>query len=283
MRLGRMRYVSCFVKRIFSPSAGMLSFLTAGVMLLFCLQGCGAPHDRDPGDKTWRAVFVIDGDTIELAGGARVRYIGIDTPETRRRFGGEWVYDPEPYGPEATNRNIELVMGEPLRLEFDREKKDRYGRTLAYVFADDVMVNDLLIKEGLATVYTFPPNTRYYPEFVSSQREAIAGGRGIWSDLKSIGASDAAQYHGKFCRVKGKVSGHRLSRGRIYLYMHSEGPEYLRLVIFSRNLPLFREQGIDPIEYYEGSFVEAIGKVDQGGTYAEMMIDNPFQMKVLDE
>lgn len=119
---------------------------------------------------------VIDGDTIELSTGERVRYIGIDTPET--------VHPSKPveyYGKEASEFNKRLVEGKQVRLEFDIQLTDKYGRTLAYVYLmDGTFVNAELVKQGYARVSTYPPNVKHTDEFLSLEREARGGRRGLW-------------------------------------------------------------------------------------------------------
>jgi micrococcal nuclease len=121
----------------------------------------------------------VDGDTIDvLVGGAtyRVRYIGVDTPET---------VDPrrpvQCYGREASQRNRELVEGKTVELEKDVSETDKYGRLLRYVWVDGEMVNATLVREGFAVVVTYPPDVRHQELFLSLQREARDAGRGLWS------------------------------------------------------------------------------------------------------
>ena len=126
-----------------------------------------------------RVAKVIDGDTIVLENGEYIRYIGMDAPEKGR-----------PYYGEATRENKRLVYGKKVRLEYDVERIDRYNRTLAYVYAGDIFVNAELVRNGYATIYTFPPNVTYYKTFLSLQEEAREQKRGLWGlsrqDIKSI-------------------------------------------------------------------------------------------------
>ncbi len=112
---------------------------------------------------------VIDGDTIELESGERIRYIGIDTPEKDQAFYRE-----------ATERNRELLRKGKLKLEYDKDKKDNWGRILAYVWIDTVMVNAELIKMGLASVYMISPNFKYKDELTACQKQARINKLGIW-------------------------------------------------------------------------------------------------------
>ena len=118
---------------------------------------------------------VVDGDTIALANGERVRYIGINTPETKHP-----TKPVEYFGREAYQYNKKLVDKRWVRLEFDVEKRDKYGRLLAYVYVDDTFVNAKLVEEGYAQVYTFPPNVKHQELFLKLQREARENNRGLW-------------------------------------------------------------------------------------------------------
>ncbi|HEY7364976.1 MAG TPA: thermonuclease family protein [Methylomirabilota bacterium] len=121
---------------------------------------------------------VVDGDTIQVRVDGRVetvRYIGVNTPELRHSLRGA-----EPGGREAWTVNRELVAGKHVRLEMDARARDRYGRLLAYVWVDGVMVNAELVRRGYAQVMTVPPNVRYQRLFLALQREARQSGRGLW-------------------------------------------------------------------------------------------------------
>ncbi len=156
---------------------------------------------------------VIDGDTIELENGQRVRYIGIDTPET---------VDPRKpvqcFGREASSKNKELVEGETVRLEKDVSQTDKYGRLLRYVFVNDVFVNDYLVVEGFAYASTFPPDIKYQNKFLKSERQAQLDNKGLWS---SCGVdSQQVQQSPTDCIIKGNIT----SQGeKIY---HLPGQKY---------------------------------------------------------
>ncbi len=121
---------------------------------------------------------VVDGDTVEVRFRGReldVRLIGIDTPETVAP--GQPV---ECYGRAASRFATRRLAGLRVRLEFDVERLDRYGRTLAYVWLGDELFNETLVREGYAMVATYPPNVRYVERFVAAQREARSAGLGLW-------------------------------------------------------------------------------------------------------
>lgn len=124
---------------------------------------------------------VVDGDTIELADGRLVRYIGIDAPEVRRREQDHWVVNPEPFGLEATTANKQLVEGRTVRLEYDVETHDEYGRLLAYVYVNGQMINAKLLEDGYAQLLTIPPNVKYAGLFRRLAEEARQHNRGLWA------------------------------------------------------------------------------------------------------
>lgn len=113
---------------------------------------------------------VIDGDTVELTDGRRVRYIGINTPERD-----------QPYYQEAAAVNRQLVEGKTVQLELDVETFDRYGRTLAYIWSEGRLVNLEIVWQGYAGALTIPPNVRYEAEFRAAEREAREAERGLWA------------------------------------------------------------------------------------------------------
>lgn len=121
-----------------------------------------------------KVVRVIDGDTIEIEGGQRVRYIGIDTAESGGCFATE-----------STSKNKELVGGKTIRLEKDVSEADRYGRLLRYVYVGDILINEVLVKEGYAQVYTYPPDVKYNERFLAAQKEARESDRGLWSSCQT--------------------------------------------------------------------------------------------------
>lgn len=131
------------------------------------------------GEATAEVERVIDGDTIEvdLDGEIEdVRYIGVDTPETVKP--GTPV---QCFGKEASTFNHELVEGRDVRLEFDRELRDAYGRLLAYVFVGDRFVNGELVEGGYARTLEIEPNTSRADELGKLEDAAGAAGRGLWS------------------------------------------------------------------------------------------------------
>lgn len=121
---------------------------------------------------------IIDGDTIELQDSRRVRYLGMDTPES---------VDPKKpvqcLAEAAAAKNKELVLGQKVTLKFDQEQKDRYGRTLAYVFINSEFINLELVELGLARAYPYAPNFLHKKDFAAAQERAQQKKLGLWSGL----------------------------------------------------------------------------------------------------
>ncbi len=155
---------------------------------------------------TFKVTRVIDGDTIEIEGGERVRYIGIDTPET---------VDPRKpvqcFGVEASNKNKELVEGKMVRLEKDITDRDKYNRLLRYVYVGDIFVNLELVKQGFAYSYSYPPDIKYQEQFLKAQQEAREAKRGLWNACPTtsepISAPAVSPTPGDdSCLIKGNIS-----------------------------------------------------------------------------
>jgi micrococcal nuclease len=134
-----------------------------------------SPRSFQSGGTVAKVVAVLDGDTIVISGGEKVRYAGLNTPETHHPD-----KLPEYCGQEAFEANRRLVAGKTVRLEFDEQRRDRYGRLLAYVYADHLFINAELIRLGYGQVSTYKDNQRYHEEFSRLQQSAIAARRGLW-------------------------------------------------------------------------------------------------------
>ena len=153
-----------------------------------------------------RVKWVSDGDTIVLADGRHVRYIGINAPEI--------AHDnckAEPFGYAAKKYNQYLVGSKKVRLEFDKERHDRYGRLLAYIFlADGTFVNKTMIEKGYAYVLPRNPNVKYERLLLQSQRDAMSKNRGMWQNWKEkegeyVGNKFSRRFHSKTCLYGKKI------------------------------------------------------------------------------
>lgn len=123
---------------------------------------------------------VIDGDTIEIESGQKVRLIGVNAPES---------VDPKRkdqcFGKESSDFTKSLLLEKSVKLEKDVSETDKYGRLLRYVWLDSQMVNVTLVKEGFAQVSTFPPDVKYKDKFLVAQNYAKENNLGLWSKCKS--------------------------------------------------------------------------------------------------
>jgi micrococcal nuclease len=127
--------------------------------------------------ETGRVKAVFDGDTVLLESGERVRYLGMDAPEVAHK--GEAS---DCYGDQARAANSRLVLHRMVRLEYDRELRDGYGRILAYVWlADGTCVNMALLRGGFAWLQEPPRGFKHRGEFLDAQREALRQRSGMWS------------------------------------------------------------------------------------------------------
>ncbi|MGH2924829.1 MAG: thermonuclease family protein [Solirubrobacterales bacterium] len=160
--------------------------MRVGVLMVLAgmvaLAGCGGGDSSDPtptaGSVEAQVVRVVDGDTIvaSVEGADQyVRYIGIDTPETVKP--GTPV---QCFGERASAENHRLVDGHTVRLVFDQERRDVYGRLLAYVFAGSRFVNATLVRDGYARTLTIAPNTAHASLFDRLAGRAGQAGRGLW-------------------------------------------------------------------------------------------------------
>lgn len=154
------------------------------VVFLLCILGYYIVREFRPitidENKSYLVTYVIDGDTFKVKIGrhqAVVRMLGIDTPET---------VDPRKpaqcYGKEASDQLKKLLMGKMVQLKMNpnREEKDRYGRFLAYVFDGDLFVNEFLLENGYAREYTYGKAYMYQKEFRKIENMAKETGKGLW-------------------------------------------------------------------------------------------------------
>jgi len=156
--------------------------------------------------ETFKVTRVIDGDTIEIKGGERVRYIGIDTPET---------IDPRKpiqcFGVEASKKNKELVGGKTVRLEKDITNRDKYNRLLRYVYVGNVFINLELVKQGFAYSYPYPPDIKYQDQFIKAQQEAQKTKQGLWNACPPKQENSSTKvvsptHSDGSCLIKGNIS-----------------------------------------------------------------------------
>ena len=131
-------------------------------------------------EDVYQVERVVDGDTLLLSDRTRVRLQGIDTPETVKPD-----HPVEPWGPEASAFAKQFVGDGQVRLQFDRERIDQHGRLLAYVWKDDRLLNEELLRAGLARAQLqYRYSQRMKRRFREAEQEAKRAHRGIWSREK---------------------------------------------------------------------------------------------------
>jgi micrococcal nuclease len=136
------------------------------------LHSCGsAPQPASPPPAACVVERVGDGDTFSCRDGRRVRLLGIDTPELGQGEPGRQAH--------AALRRL-LPPGTAVRLERDVAPRDRFGRELAYVWTGSRLINERLVREGWAMLYTLPPNVKYAGRLERAQKEARAARAGLW-------------------------------------------------------------------------------------------------------
>jgi micrococcal nuclease len=154
------------------------SLILLVVVALVVLRPWERDPDAGPAEATVPVIRVVDGDTIEVRVGGRiedVRLIGVDTPETVKP--GEPV---QCFGPRASHFTKQQLEGRRVRLLFGVERRDAYGRLLAYVYLGARFYNPILVRRGLARSLTIPPNDRFAPRLRRLELAAARAGRGLW-------------------------------------------------------------------------------------------------------
>ena len=148
---------------------------------------------------------VISGHSVKLDSGERLNYAGIRTP-----------YKNEPFHEEARLRNQELVEGEKVRVRYDVNDRDRKGRHLAYLSVDGQLINEALVREGLAYVRMPPDTRRFSDRLLAAQADARKHRRGIWSKMPPSseasypGDRKYGNFHRPTCEEAGKIKRERL-------------------------------------------------------------------------
>jgi micrococcal nuclease len=151
-------------------------FLAISCCWVLLLTGC--QRTIEPSGMVVRVQRVASGQTVEIVSASgqtpapqQVRLIGIDTPDLKQ----------QPWGVQAKQRLAELVGSQSVRLEFDVERHDRYGRSLAYLWAGNQLANEQLVASGVALAIPRSPNVKYQEKLQRAQESARLMGRGIWN------------------------------------------------------------------------------------------------------
>lgn len=179
-----------------SASLGVAALVGLLLVVRACVEGDTGPTAPAPPGPTSAATSadevslqrVVDGDTLLLEDGTRVRLIGVNTPESVKPD-----TPPEPWGAEASQFTRDFLAGGKLRLEYDGDRLDQFGRTLAYVWVGDRMLNEELLRAGLARpMLRFNYSSAMKDRFRRASDEARAAERGLWSQYEPAAARKAA-------------------------------------------------------------------------------------------
>lgn len=188
----------------FFIGAGRRWYRPAFLLLLWPLAATASDCDRSPAATPATVAAIYDGDTLRLADERHARLIGINTPEIGRGDTAE-----EPLAPEAAALLRRLTPpGTEVWLEYDEERKDRYGRVLAHAFlADGTNVQARLLDSGLAAALVVPPNLRHLSCYREAERAARAADRGIWRHpyYAPVAAERLTKRLTGFRRVSGRI------------------------------------------------------------------------------
>lgn len=180
-----------------------LFLLVVFLVVIRLVQNIG--YDKKPSER-FIIKRVIDGDTIELQGGDRLRLLAIDTPEKN-----------EPFYQKAKDFVSRVALGKTARIVYSNRRRDHYGRLLGYLYVDTLFVNKIILENGLGYLYLFKDNNLNSPEvkeLLTAQRNAIHNHRGLWSlprepEAYYININGSFRFHRPGCRVVSRIKpGH---------------------------------------------------------------------------
>jgi len=185
------------------------------LLILIFISGCNSgdltgnavAEDKLVLEGPYNVTYVVDGDTLDLSNGDRIRFSGINTPET-----GECYYQ------EAKDALKSLVLGKEVYIESDRSDEGKYGRKLRYIYLDDVMINELLVENGYARVYDkYKDDTKRYDELKEAEKIAIDQIIGVWACDQDpfkgclfVGSKNSDVYHALDCKWAKKIKPENL-------------------------------------------------------------------------
>jgi micrococcal nuclease len=266
---------------MFFYSLPFMNKYVALLLVILCLVGSSGCVGSDIDSSAHALEFVnvtevIDGDTIVISSGERVRLIGVDTPEV-----GELYYS------EAKQYMVHRVLGKVVGLEKDVSETDNYGRLLRYVWVGDEMVNKELVLSGLAFSKAYRPDTHYQDIFDSAEVMAKENGVGLWSvpamseDTVTISYLEAGRYIDQVVTVEGTIvrTNKNDDAGIVFLNFHDPYKGYFTVVIWSDNWDRFSQ---DPESLYGGKHVLVTGKVIEYKGSPEIIVEAPSQIVIIE-
>lgn len=252
------------------------------VLCLFTLPCVAAEHAwaaPRPIDTT--VASVIDGDTFVTQQGQHVRLLGINTPEIKHDYNPS-----EEGGTEAKTYATQLLNGKAVRLVFDQNDHDRYGRLLAHVYLKDgTWVNKDLVEKGYAHVYTFPDNRSHIAELLAAETAARTAKRGIWQQRRweTLHAEPLPNRYkmGKYNLVEGTPIKAAEVKGVIYLNYGDNWRKDFTVEIPPAAQKLFKAENIDPLTAFTNKRLIVRGRLKPVNGVL-ITVTHPEQIQLLD-
>jgi micrococcal nuclease len=257
-----------------------LGAVAAVLMSVAAVPACDGLRDGPRGIVT----EIVDGDTLLLDSGRVVRLIGIQAPKLALGRDG---YIDWPRANEAEAALIALVLRKPVLLRYGGEAIDRHGRTLAQVMVEGdapVWVQQAMLAQGQARVYSFPDNRACLAELMAAETRARAGGLGIWGDSyyrvqRADRPADLLALAGRYELVEGRVLQAEKLGGQVFLNFGRYYKEDFTAVIDARALSMFADLGLDPVKL-GGALVRVRGWIDDRDG-PRLAVTHPEQLEVL--
>ena len=224
---------------------------------------------------------VIDGDTVKTAAGDSIRLLGVDTPEI------DWKNNSsEYYAEEARDYSIKNLLGENVVLEYDNEKEDHYGRTLAYIFQDGENFNQKLLENGYANLMIVAPNDQYEAEFKKAVKKARKSRLGIWSQILELQKSlpiisyqEAASFIGERVIIEGEIVNTAATTSVNYLNFSNDYQNTLSIIIFNQDLNKF---DYPPAEYILDKKIKVLGEIKIYQGSPQIVVNDPHNILIID-
>ena len=231
-----------------------------------------------------KITHVIDGDTLITDKGENIRLLGINTPEIAH---GNKPAEPFSY---QAKKALSALTGQKVKVVLGKRKRDKYGRLLAHLYTKntdgtyDNWVNGLLVKKGMAHVYSFPDNREGTTKLQVIEKEARQNHLGLWAlprwEIRQAEEEFEDQDIGRFHLVKGKIKASAYVKGITYLNFGNDWRTDFSVEIRAKDLKRFKKDGINPLQYYKGKTVLVRGHLKPvNGVLVN--VSNPEQITIL--
>jgi endonuclease YncB( thermonuclease family) len=217
-----------------------------------------------------KVAYVYDGDTIKLENGEKVRLLAIDTPEVASHY-----QKATPGGNAAQKWLRQKLNDQSVYLEYDQQKRDKYGRLLAHIFLENgEHINRTLVKRGLAIVNLFPPNLRYANALLTAQQQAQQNQLGMWAMKRyQLTSAEKVRKISGWKRFQGTVQAIKNKRKYVRLVLNKK----LTIKIAKENLYLFPQ-----LETYIGKTIEVRGWLSGKRAPFSILVRHPSAIIILD-